>query len=232
MGRGVDRVQLIVECPNTVPLELEVQEPVDILEEVLEPIRWRWLSRQPVDVSWVMFDYPPELELLVLTETQLLRPQVVDLVLDQLPLVPDVVVLDWNELIGLVGVVVQGPSERVNRKEVLHVVLVLIRFRVVGAIVVFIVMMYMCFGIGTFRNDDVEVRDFLVVSCSSDLLLGVIILFMIIFGRIVLGIVRGIFEVRLLAPGVVVVGLVVEDVGVCVGVRTTKGRSSSLPPWS
>ena len=69
MSRGVDRVQLVVECPNTVPLELEVEEPVDVLEEVLEPIRWRWLSRQPVDVSWVMFDYPPELELLVLPES-------------------------------------------------------------------------------------------------------------------------------------------------------------------
>ena len=116
VGGRVHRVQLIIERPDSIPLELEVQEPVDILEEVLQPVGRRWLSRQPVDVARIMLHDPPQFELLVLPEVQLLRSQVVDLVLDQLLLVSDVVVVDWNELVGLVGVVVHGQSSRYVRR--------------------------------------------------------------------------------------------------------------------
>ena len=116
VGGGAHRVQLIIERPDSIPLELEVQEPVDVLEEVLQPVGRRWLSRQPVDVARIMLHDPQQLELLVLPEVQLLRSQVVDLVLDKLLLVSDIVVIDWNELVGLVGVVVHGQSSRYVRR--------------------------------------------------------------------------------------------------------------------
>ena len=121
MGGGAHRVQLVVERPNSIPLELEVQEPVDVLDEVLQPVGRRWLSRQPVDVARTML-HDPQFELLVIPEIQLLRPQVIDLVLDQLLLVSDVIVIDWNELVGLVGVAVHGQSGRDDGHEVLQVV--------------------------------------------------------------------------------------------------------------
>ena len=69
-----------------------------------------------------------------------------------------------------------------------------------------------------FRNDDVVVwfvKNFFMITCPRELFFRVLILIMIIFFRIVLGAVRGVLELRFLAPGVIVVRLVVvEDVDV------------------
>ena len=118
--RGVHGVELVVEGPDALPLDFQVEVAVHVHQEVLEPIGGRRLGRQPVDVARVMFDHPPELELLVLPEVQLFRAQAVDLVLDQLLLVSQVVVVDRNELVGHVGEVVRGLTCRSDRGQVPH----------------------------------------------------------------------------------------------------------------
>ena len=95
----------------------------------------------------------------------------------------------------------------------------LVRLRVIVVVVmIFGVVVVMIFGVVVLpRNDDDEIlrRNILVLSCPSDLLLRVLgILIMFIFGRIVLGVVRGVLEVRLHTPSVIEVGLVIEDVGI------------------
>ena len=91
-------------------------------------------------------------------------------------------------------------------------------------VMILVIMMIVCVvvivSVMFLRNDDHVVlrRNVLVLSCPSDLLLGVlVILIMNIFGRIVFRVVRGVLEVRLHAPGVIKVGLVVEDVGIWLG---------------
>ena len=84
-------------------------------------------------------------------------------------------------------------------------------------VVVMIVCVVVIVSVMFLRNDDhvFLLQDVFVLSCPSDLLLRVfIILIMFIFGRIVLRVIRDVLEVRLLAPGVIEVGLVVEDVGI------------------
>ena len=81
------------------------------------------------------------------------------------------------------------------------VVLMLVRLRVMifdivmTAVVVMIVSVVVIVSVVILRNDDDVIlrRNVLVLSCPSDLLLGVlVILIMFIFGRIVLGVVRGV----------------------------------------
>ena len=50
VGGLVLRVELVIERPDSIPLDLGVQEPVDMLQEVLQPVGQRLLPRQPVDV--------------------------------------------------------------------------------------------------------------------------------------------------------------------------------------
>ena len=210
-------VELVVQRPDSIPFELQVQVAVHILQEVLQPVGRRWLLRQPIDVTGIVLHHPPQLELLVLAEVQLFRTQVVDLVLDQPLLESDVVVVDRDELVGLVRVVVRGQASRHDGHELLQVVLMLVRLMLMILGVVMIVCMVAIVSVMFLRNDDHVVlrRDVLVLSCPSDLLLGVlIILIMFIFGRIVLRVIRDVLEVRLHAPGVIEVGLVVEDVGI------------------
>ena len=87
-------------------------------------------------------------------------------------------------------------------------------------VVVIVLMMVVVVRI-LFWDDDVVVRfrkNFFVVFCPRDLFLRVLVI-MIIFFRIVVGVVHGVLELRFLAPCVIVVRLVVvEDVDVAVGV--------------
>ena len=113
--RRAPGVQLVVERPDAIPLQLQVEVAVHVLQEMLEPVGGRWLACQPIDLARVMMDHPPGLKLLVLSEIQLLRAQIVDLVLGQLLLISPVVVVDRNELIRLVGIVVQDMMCKVWR---------------------------------------------------------------------------------------------------------------------
>ena len=213
----VHGVELVVQRPDSIPFELQVQVAVHILQEVLQPVGRRWLLRQPIDVTGIVLHHPPQLELLVLAEVQLFRTQVVDLVLDQPLLESDVVVVDRDELVGLVRVVVRGQASRHDGHELLQVVLMLVRLMLMILVVVMIVCVVVIVSAMFLRNDDLVVLllDVLVLSCPSDFLLRVlIILIMFIFGRIVLRVIRDVLEVRLHAPGVIEVGLVVEDVGI------------------
>ena len=98
----VHGVELVVQRPDSIPFELQVQVAVHILQEVLQPVGRRWLLRQPIDVTGIVLHHPPQLELLVFAEVQLFRTQVVDLVLDQPLLESDVVVVDRDELLFVV----------------------------------------------------------------------------------------------------------------------------------
>ena len=87
---------------------------------------------------------------------------------------------------------------------------------IVVVLVIVVVLMIVVFRI-LFWDDDVVVRlrkDFFVVTCPRNLFLRVLVLIMIIFFRIVVGVVHGVLELRFLAPCVIVVRLVVEDVDV------------------
>ena len=73
VGGRAHRVELVIERSDSISLELQVQEPDNILQKVLQPVRRRGLPRHPVDVTRIILHDPAQLELLVLPKVQLFR---------------------------------------------------------------------------------------------------------------------------------------------------------------